>query len=187
METGHVHDGVNKYPMAMRVVHWVRAIVILGVISAGLWLVSLDDSVPAKYGFFLPYHKSFGVLALLLGLTQLFLRTRLAVPAPSTSITPLEARMADFAHKLLYVLMIAVPLIGYARSSTFPESDGVFFLGMRIPELLPKDAHLSDILSIVHRYLAYTLLGVILLHAAGAIKHRFFDKNVSDDPLSRML
>jgi cytochrome b561 len=34
--------------------------------------------------------------------------------------------------------------------------------------------------------LAYTLLGLVVLHVAGALKHRFVDKDRANDVLSRM-
>jgi len=39
----------------------------------------------------------------------------------------------------------------------------------------------------LHEVLAYTLLAVALLHILGALKHRFVDRNRSNDVLHRML
>jgi cytochrome b561 len=177
----------TKYPLAMRVVHWLRAIIILGMIWAGLTMVAMDDNVPAKFNLFYPYHKSFGILALLFALTQLLLRANGQVPPPSVILTRTEVFLSKWLHRLLYVLMIAIPLVGYARSSTFSQSDGVPFFGIEIPELLPKNDHLSDLLSTTHKWLAYTLLAVIVIHVAAALKHRFFDRHKGEDPISRML
>ena len=55
-----------------------------------------------------------------------------------------------------------------------------------IPEILPKNDHISDILSQLHEILAFTLLGVAVLHILGALKHRFVDASVDTDVLSRM-
>lgn len=176
----------TKYHLSMRITHWCRAAVILGMIFLGWWMVSLDDMASVKFDWAYPYHKSFGLLALLLVMTQLFLRTRKGVPALSPKLGPLEAKAAKVAHVALYVLMIAVPLLGYARSSTFPESDGVYFFGLYLPELLAKNNDLSEIVSQMHKVSAYALLGLIALHVAGALKHRLFDKD-PDDSLSRML
>lgn len=175
-----------KYHLSLRIIHWSRAAIILGMIFLGWWMVSLDDVDAVKFDWGYPYHKSFGILALLLVLTQLVLRQRLGVPALSSKLGALEAKAAKVAHIALYVLMIAVPLLGYARSSTFPESDGVYFFGLYLPELLAKNNDLSEIVSKVHAVAAYTLLGLIALHVAGALKHRLFDKDPSDS-LSRML
>jgi cytochrome b561 len=39
----------------------------------------------------------------------------------------------------------------------------------------------------LHKVLAYTLLGLILVHVAGALKHRFYDRDPRNDVLRRML
>ncbi len=177
----------KKYPIAMRVVHWLRALIILGMIWAGLTMVAMSDDVPAKYALFYPYHKSFGILVFLFAVTQLVLRANGQVPPPSTTLTPMEVILSRWLHRALYALMFAVPLVGYARSSTYSQSDGVYFFGVNLPELLPKDDHVSAILQTTHKYLAYALLAVVIIHVAAALKHRLLDRGEGDDPISRML
>ena len=81
--------------------------------------------------------------------------------------------------------MIVVPCMGYAMSSSYTQSDGVFFFGVNLPELLPKNDARFEIFQMAHRYLAYTLL--VLAQVAGALKHRFVDPNRDNDVLSKML
>jgi cytochrome b561 len=185
--TGDSNLDVKKYSVAMRLVHWLRALIIFGMIWAGLTMVGMDDNVPAKFEFFYPYHKSFGILLLMLAVTQLVLRAYSRVPPPSAVLTPLEVVLSKWLHWTLYVLMIAVPLVGYARSSTYSQSDGVYFFGVNLPELFPKNDHVSAILQTTHRYLAYALLAVVVIHVAAALKHRLLDRGKGDDPISRML
>jgi cytochrome b561 len=42
----------------------------------------------------------------------------------------------------------------------------------------------ADLAGIVHQYLAYTLITLVVFHALGAIKHHIIDK---DNTLTRML
>ncbi|HLZ97354.1 MAG TPA: cytochrome b [Steroidobacteraceae bacterium] len=175
-----------KYPLSMRILHWTMAVIILGMVWAGWTMVSMDDHVPAKFDVFYPWHKSFGMLILILVLLRFANRARAAIPALPTGLAPWEARTAKIAHIALYTLMIAVPCMGYAMSSSYTQSDGVFFFGFNLPELLPKNDARFEVFQLLHRYLAYTLLGVITLHTVGALKHRFFDKDRSNDVLSRM-
>ena len=187
MVTRDTSLGTKKYPVAMRVVHWLRALIILGMIWAGLTMVAMNDNVPAKFELFYPYHKSFGILVFLLAVTQLILRAKGGVPPPSTILTPMEVVLSRWLHRALYALMFAVPLVGYARSSTYSQSDGVYFFGVNLPELLSKDDHVSAILQTTHKYLAYALLAVVVVHVAAALKHRLLDRGRGDDPISRML
>jgi len=177
-----------KYPLPLRILHWSMAAIILGMIWAGWTMVGLNDRVPAKFEVFYPWHKSFGMLILLLVLVRLATRWRAgaAIPPLPNGLASWEARAAKIGHTALYLLMIVVPCMGYAMSSSFTQSDGVFFFGVNLPELLPKNDARFEVFQALHRYLAYTLLGLVTLHVAGALKHRFLEKDRANDVLSRM-
>ena len=176
-----------KYPLAIRILHWTMAVIILGMVWAGWTMVSLDDKVPVKFDVFYPWHKSFGMLILFLVLIRFAIRTRSDIPSLPAGLPKWEARAAHIAHVLLYTLMILVPCMGYSMSSTYTQSDGVFFFGVNLPELLPKNDAQFEVFRRLHRILAFTLLGVIVLHVIGALKHRFIDKERANDVLPRML
>lgn len=178
----------EKYPASMRALHWLRAAVVIGTLGVGLTMVNLPDDLPAKFELLYPNHKQFGVLALLLALAQLLLRWRSRVPELPQSLQPWERTVSKFAHRALYVLLIVVPLMGYSMSSTFTQSDGVpFFFFGQLPELLPKNDRWFEVFQLLHRIFAYTLLTLVVLHVAGALKHRFLDKDAESDVLRRML
>jgi len=177
----------DKYPANMRVLHWLRAIVVMGVLGAGLVMVNLPDELPAKFEVLYPNHKQFGLLALVLTLAQLLVRLRSRLPELPKSLAPWEQSLSKFAHRALYALLIVVPLMGYSMSSTFTQSDGVpFFFFGHVPELLPKNDHWFEVFQLLHRTLAYALLALLVLHVAGALKHRFLDKRADADVLRRM-
>jgi cytochrome b561 len=179
--------GVPKYPLRMRILHWLMAVLVLGAIAAGWMMVSPDENTPSKFDWFYPWHKSVGMLILFLVIARLLVRL-------SSPKTPLPAGLAEWekkgakvAHVLLYTLMIVVPCMGYSMSSSFTQSDGVFFFFFNLPEILPKNDDRFAIFQMLHRYLAYTLLALIVAHVIGALKHRFFEANRENDVLSRML
>lgn len=177
----------DKYPASMRALHWLRAVVVIGTLGVGLTMVNLPDDLPAKFEVLYPNHKQFGLLAFVLVLAQLLLRSRGRVPDLPDSLQPWERAMSRFAHRALYVLLIVVPLMGYSMSSTFTQSDGVPFFFGQLPELLPKNDQWFEVFQLLHRILAYALLTLIVLHVAGALKHRFLDKDAQADVLRRML
>lgn len=175
-----------KYPRTLRILHWSMAVIILGMIWAGWTMVSLDDKAPVKFDVFYPWHKSFGMLVLLLVLVRLVTRLRASIPALPGGLAPWEVRAAKIGHVALYALMIIVPCLGYSMSSSFTQSDGVFFFGVNLPELLPKNDARFEVFQALHKYLAYTLLALVAVHVAGALKHRFLDSDRGNDVLSRM-
>jgi len=52
---------------------------------------------------------------------------------------------------------------------------------------LPKNDDAFEIFEALHAYSAYFLLALIVLHIAGALKHRLQDKGGETDVLPRML
>jgi cytochrome b561 len=78
---------------------------------------------------------------------------------------------------LLYVLVLAIPISGWLFSSAsgFPV---VYFGVLPLPDLVGKDKELAKLLQSVHATLNYTLMAIIVVHAAAAIKHHFVDRDV---------
>jgi cytochrome b561 len=177
------HAAVTKYPLRMRIFHWSMAAIILALIWVMIWP---DENTPSKFDFLYPWHKSFGMLILFAGLARLVTRLRAPKPELPAGLAAWEKAGAKVGHALLYTLMIVVPCMGYAMSSSYTQSDGVFFFGVNLPELLPKNDARFEVFQKLHRYLAYTLLVLVALHVAGALKHRFLDRNRENDVLSKM-
>lgn len=86
-------------------------------------------------------------------------------------------------YLLLYVLIFATALIGWAMAGTMRTPLNQDLLGVPFPLLYAnKDAH--RFLEHSHRYLAYATAALVAIHIAGALRHHFFKRN---DVLRRML
>lgn len=177
-----------KYSALMRSVHWLRALVVLGTLAVGITMVNLPDDLQMKFESLYPNHKQFGLLAWVLTWVQLVARRTSPMPLLPAALAPWEKTLSKLTHGALYVLLLLVPLMGYCMSSTFSMSDGVpFFFISHVPELLPKNDAWFEQFQLAHKVLAYVLLGLIALHIAGALKHRFFDRHGDADVLKHML
>ena len=122
------------------------------------------------------------VLTFLVVLTQLAVRFRTPkLPQPLETLAGYERFLSRLTQRVMYVLLVIVPLMGYSMSSTYTMSDGVFFFGINLPELLPKNDDWFAVFQWLHKVLAYTLLVLIVLHVAGALKHRFYDRDPRND------
>ena len=120
----------------------------------------------------------------LLALSALRLLWRLTHRPPADVPMPAWQRAAAHGtHHLLYLLFFAVPLVGWAYSSAagFPI---VLFGVLPLPDFVSPDKALSEAIKPWHAYLAYALAVLVVLHVAGALKHRFVDR---DGLLGRML
>ncbi|WP_206431217.1 cytochrome b/b6 domain-containing protein [Sphingomonas sp. ABOLE] len=177
----------TRYPLPMRMLHWMRAALLLGLVALGWTMTSLPDSLPAKFAWMYPLHKELGVLAFVAGSIAPAIRLRSALPPPPAGLSKAERTLSAIVHHALLALAMLVPLMGYAMSSSFAQSDGIPFFGLDLPELLPKNDRAFAVFAWAHKTLAYALLALVALHVLGVIKHRFLDRGRDTNVLPRML
>lgn len=164
--------------------HWLQAVALVGMFAVGLYMVDLPFS-PQRLQLF-NWHKWAGVLVLTLSFARLLWRLTHrppALPAAVEAGMPGWQRLAHQAtHMVLYVLFFAVPLLGWAYSSAagFPI---VLFGVLPLPDFVPVSEGLADALKPLHKFGAYTMAALVVLHVAGALKHQFIDR---DRLLARM-
>lgn len=175
---------IAKYPVLMRSMHWLMALLIIGMLALGLYLEELPGKDPSK-PLLMGLHKSFGVIALALIFVRVGIRLFSRVPALPSALSGLEQKLAHLGHLALYLLMVLVPLSGFVMSSAHPKRFGVELFGWRLPDL-PASQFWSHLGHEWHGALATALMVVIGLHILGVIKHRFFGKP-GEDVLPRML
>jgi cytochrome b561 len=169
-----------RYHPVSIALHWLLALMILGSLAVGFYMTDLPLS-PTRLKLY-NWHKWAGITILVLSALRLLWRLNHRPPAELP--TPAwQSRAARGAHRALYVLFFAVPLAGWAYSSSagFPV---VLFGVLPLPDWVPVDRPLSDTLKQLHHLLAYALTAIVGLHVAGALKHHFIDR---DALLQRML
>lgn len=174
-------DFPDKYPLPLRALHWLMALCILALFALGMIMVDLDKQDPMRAALF-GVHKSLGVLVLLLFIARLAVRWRMAMPEPAPGFVAWERTLAHWAHRGLYVFMAVTPLIGWAYSDL--HGRGVKLFGIAMPKLFPTVEGIGRWPGELHGYLAYALLGLVVLHIAAIIKHRYLDRSCV---LKRML
>jgi cytochrome b561 len=171
----------HAYTRTAITLHWLVALALIATFAVGLYMSDLPLS-PEKLRIY-SWHKWAGVTIFLLVLLRLLWRLTHRPPAPPVSMPAWQQAAAETAHRLLYLLMLAVPLSGWLMSSA-KGVQTVYFGVLPLPDLLAKDKALGEALETVHQALNYTMAGLVVLHVGAAIKHHVIDR---DDVLSRML
>lgn len=172
---------IRKYTATAIALHWLIALAIIGMVALGFYMTGLPLS-PRKLQWY-SWHKWTGVCVLLLALFRLGWRISHRPPALPQHMNSLERLAAHAGHKMLYLLMFAIPLSGWLMSSA-KGFQTVLFGVLPIPDLLERNPELGNLLAGVHGGLNVLLIAVVIGHAAAALKHHFIDK---DDVLTRML
>jgi len=163
----------TRYTPVAIVLHWLMALAIIGAFGVGLYMADLPFSMTRLKLY--NWHKWAGVTILALAAVRLLWRLTHRPPA-DLPMPAWQASAAHATHNLLYVTFFAVPLLGWAYSSAagFPI---VWFGVLPLPDFVPKDKALADALKELHKFAAYGLALLVLAHVAGALKHRFIDRD----------
>ena len=170
----------TTYTPVAKGLHWLMAVMILGLLALGLYMSELPLS-PQKLTLY-AWHKWFGVTVFLLVWLRLAWRVTHRPPAlPGTLSAPMRLA-AHAGHAALYGLMIAIPLSGWLMSSA-KGFQTVWFGVLPIPDLLARDRELGDLLQQVHKLLNLLLMLTLAGHVLAALWHHLVLK---DDTLRRM-
>ncbi len=172
----------KQYSKSQIFIHWLMAVVIAGLFAVGYWMVDLTY-YSEWYRIAPHWHQSIGFLLALTWLVRIGILRVQGKPAALATHKVIEVKIAHITHTMLYLLMFALFVSGYLISTA--DGRGIaIFSWFEIPGLGELFSEQSDIAGAIHKYAAYGLVGLVVLHAAGAIKHHVIDK---DQTLNRML
>lgn len=165
----------ERYSLVVIILHWTMAILILGLLGLGWYMVGIATGTPAR-GYFFNLHKSIGLVAILI--TALFTGWRVykKPPAYPGMMARWEARCATLAHWLVYGFLIVVPLTGYLEANF--NRWGITFFGMwQFPPWGPDNEALRDLLNTAHVYSANCFAVLIAIHIGAALKHLVINRD----------
>lgn len=169
-----------RYGLISIVLHWLMALLIVGLYFLGDYMVDLDYYHP-WYLKASDLHRSLGMLVAALLVLRLVWR-RLN-PRPRAEGLPWERHIAAWMHGLLYVMTGVAAVSGYLISTG--DGQGVQVFGLfEVPALNDGFDNQEDYAGLVHEFSTDALLLLALLHGLAALKHHFFDR---DRTLRRML
>ena len=192
----------TQYTTVAKLLHWLIAIAIFGMFALGWYMSELPKEAPKQMAFdlfdwgivtwqvaeeisvrtfYFNLHKSLGVTIFALILFRIFWRFTHKPPAILNTYKAWERKLANGAHHLLYLLMVALPLSGIVMAVA--SKYGIKWFGLEFIGGLDNKP-LREAFKEVHEIVGVIMLLVIILHIAGALKHKFIDK---DDTLKRML
>lgn len=171
----------NRYSTVSLVFHWGLALLVL----AQVLLITAHEAIDGPMSRELvQIHKALGLSVLILTLARI--GWRMANPAhPAPPGTPDWQKFAAKAtHVLFYVLLIGIPLFGWAASSAGGRD--IDWFGLFNWPLLPitQSRDLAGTFMDLHKAAVKLLYVLIALHVLAALKHQFVDR---DNVLHRMI
>jgi cytochrome b561 len=173
----HYKNSQQSWGWMSLLIHWLSAVVIVGLFVLGLWMVELTyyDSWYHKAP---NSHKSIGILLFILTCWRLLWMAMNLKPVPLMSHTRTEQKLAKITHRLLYFLLLAVMISGYLISTADGRALEVFSW-FEVPAIIYGFAGQEDIAGSIHLILAYGLILLAIIHTLAAVKHHLIDKDAT--------
>ena len=171
---------ITEYNKLAKILHWLSAMIVIGLFSAGFWMVDLTY-YSEWYQTAPHWHKSTGLCLFII--TSIRLIWKFISVSPPIEGSTFEKKAALSAHHLIYLLLFVLFISGYLISTA--DGRGIeIFNWFELPGLGSFIENQEDLAGLVHEYTAYCLIALSSLHALAALKHHFISK---DNTLRKML
>lgn len=170
-----------SYSAGSKWLHWIVAVLVLMMLSFGFFLKDVPEQFQSTAYMM---HKSIGLTIFFLMALRLFWIVYTGKPELPFSIPRWEKMLSHFVQVSMYVFLFAMPLAGWVMSVAKDRVPSFFGLFPMPLYGVPVSDELAEWMAEAHEIIAYILIGLIVLHVAGALKHQFINK---DKVMRRML
>ena len=156
----------ERFNLTARVLHWTMSTLIFVMLFVGVAMVASVSQRP----WLVDLHRPLGIAILLLAIVRLFNRLRHKPPPLPADLPRWQSLAAHASHWLLYALMLAMPLIGWAMLSAggYPVT---MFGSVRLPAIVSQDPATYAFLRDAHGVLARLLFLTVVVHLCAALYH----------------
>ncbi|MCL6283122.1 cytochrome b/b6 domain-containing protein [Ruegeria sp. 2012CJ41-6] len=185
----------RSYGSVTKSFHWLTALLIFTVIPLGLVANSLAEAIVnpdipttdaqvARAALLFSMHKTIGVTIFFVALARIIWTLTQPHPGLLNADNKPEAFAAETVHWLLYGSLVLVPLSGWIHHAATTGFAPIWWpFGQTLP-FVPKSEGVAALFGGLHWILQWVLIGALVLHIAGAVKHHIIDH---DQTLRRML
>ena len=167
------------YDPVARTLHWLT-LLLLGLQFGLAW--SAPERLTAPDAL-MSLHLSFGVLILIVAVARLAWRLVRPAPALPPDLPDWQRLGSHAVQVLLYVLLIALPILGWLWAGERGWPVGLFGLAT-LPDLVARGSPFGRLAGNLHALLSNVLLVLVGLHVLGALYHAAIRR---DGVMQRML
>ncbi|MBN8934965.1 MAG: cytochrome b/b6 domain-containing protein [Rhizobiales bacterium] len=152
---------IRGYRTPAKVLHWATAFLVIGMVMAGVMAKQLEGTSAGET--LLAIHKCIGVLTFAVVVARIVYRVWRTMPDGRG-----QPYRRPVLHWLLYGVLVAVPLLGWAAMSDLGTRE--MFAGLSLPAIWPQGWGYERLFLRAHAYLAFALLALTALHIGVAIQ-----------------
>jgi cytochrome b561 len=173
-EHRHRHHPMNeasaatgaRFTLPSRLLHWSMAPMVITQLVLGVTMVASLSSYPSL----LAIHRPLGLAILAFAVVRLVNRLTHRLPPFLATMSPLERRFATWSEYLMYALLLAQPLIGWAMLSAI-QSPITVYGPIHLPRIAPPSITLFNVLLTCHKVLASMLFVTVTAHLIAVAYH----------------
>lgn len=174
-------EDLQRYTSVAIILHWTIAVLVLANWPLGYF----SEAIEQQWAWSpVAAHKSIGLRVLALSLVRVGWRLGHPPPAMPSSMPRWKKTAATVTHAALYVLIIALPLTGWLRTSSgkYPLT---WFGLVDLPKfpIAPGSAQAATA-SFSHTVLGWAMVLLVALHVAAALHHQL---RLRDRTMRRMM
>jgi cytochrome b561 len=171
----------GSYSGAAKGLHWLIVALLVGQFIFAWTMPHIGRDTPVTT--LISLHFTFGIIILAVVVVRLAVRAMHGEPVPEDGLPPWQVQSARVMHWLLYLLLFAIPILGWLNASW--RGMPIVMFGLELPTLLAKRAPGWGWTGDVHIFIAnWELLVLVGLHVLAALYHYFIRR---DRVLQRML
>jgi cytochrome b561 len=172
--------GNAGYGIVAKLLHWL----IFALLAVQYAIGSIMPHIGRKTANegWVNWHFSVGAAILFFIVIRLAWRLLRPVPQLAT-LSPGERIVSVLVHWALYLLVLAMTLLGWAATNSRGWNVNLFGF-VTLPKISPTGSQWGHECGDIHNILVYVLLGFILVHVAAAAWHYFVKR---DQVVGRML
>jgi cytochrome b561 len=161
-------QSAKRYNGVAKFFHWLTVGLVVAQFAIA-WTMPEVRRETVRAGLIM-WHISLGTTILAVTIARAVWRLSHRAPPPPSSL-PISLQITSRAiHVLLYVLLLALPLLGWVNASARGWPVTLFGI-MPLPPLSAVGSMLGLAFGAVHQALAIMLLTVIAMHLLGALYH----------------
>ena len=176
----------TTYGTVTKTFHWLTSALILAIIPLGIIASDMayaTNEQLAQKAYLFSWHKTLGVAVFFVALLRIIWALTHAKPAPLHPERKAQTLLAEMIHWLLYSALVITPLTGWISHAAQTGFAPIWWpFGQSLP-FVPKDETVAHLFDSLHWVFGKVMIGSVLLHIAGAVKHVVIDR---DSTLRRM-
>ena len=170
-----------EYGISAKLFHWLTVALLMVQFALGWLMPDIERGMQPER--LVNLHISFGLVILAVVVPRVAWRLWHGAPPPDALLPHWQRVLSRISHVSLYLLLLAMPLSGWFFASARGWTITLFGV-VAVPRLVPQGSTLGHTLGELHGTLSWVLLGMIGVHVAAALAHRFFFR---DQVMQRML